>query len=228
MDFKVWLETEETLADYFDFNFEIDEAGLLRLATNSGIRLEKIDFPAKYVYVEFGGHGPAYVYERDSNGRFSRSEADDWLESVSNRTHEFYGEYSDEVFNKQFWQNPPPLYHGTSDMQGVLNRGLLVMNKTRGISNRLMGSAVFTSTNPDGIDSYATDGIVIIDTAAMKRDGFTPWVTMEEPLENNEQLCGIAHAIGMEDYYCDYESGISEETVVVHDNIPAKYVKEYQ
>jgi hypothetical protein len=116
-------------------------------------------------------------------------------------------------------------------LQGVLKDGIEARDQTRGISNRSMGSAVFLSLEPSGIDSYSTDGAVVVDTQAMKRDGFMPFVTQEGPLQEAGYLSNIAHAIGIQDYdiTSDYNSeGLYPDTVVIQDDIPTKYVSEFE
>lgn len=232
---QMWYDS--LLDDYFDWYGELPEQDLLKLLKyeqqhNQNFSYQKIPFPKKYVYIQVENGQTTYVYEADNNGMFERKEPQEWLRDIEwgNSSHEYFGEFSDEKFNKEFWQYPPPLYHGTNNIESVLQNGLEPKADTRGINNRSTGAAVFASTNPEAVSSYATDGIVVIDTESMKRNGFTPWVTMEGPLEDVGQLNAIAHAIGIDyDASNQYSSeGIEEETVVIHDAIPSQYISKFE
>ena len=58
----------------------------------------------------------------------------------------------------------------------------------------------------------------------MKQDGYMPVVTQEEPIEEYEAYMLLASKLGIEDYHRDLESGIEEDTIVIHGAIPPKYL----
>lgn len=130
-------------------------------------------------------------------------------------------------FNRDFWEHPPALYHGTSEdsWKEIQAEGLLPMAETRGIANRGTGSAVFTSLDVDVPAEYG-DVIIQIDTAAMKRDGLTPEVGLETPIVEHELRSAMAHLLRTE-YEGDIEAGISGDTVVLYGSVPAKYLSEF-
>jgi len=134
---------------------------------------------------------------------------------------------SDERFNDDFWDYPAPLYHNTTEgnVEDIEAEGLLPMDKTRGISNRSTGSAVFTTSDPDE-SSMGSYGPVAyeIDTPAMKKDGYKPFVSQEEPIMEAELQSALASLLGMDDFYPDIEQGLSHYTVVVFGAIPPKYL----
>jgi hypothetical protein len=131
-----------------------------------------------------------------------------------------------ERFNREFWEHPAGLFHYTEAQRvpDIRRQGLEARSQTRGISNRGTGAAVFTTLDhmeyEDG--SYG-EVLVQIDTRAMARDGLRPHVSPEEPYFEYEQLRRLAHLLGVNDEF-DLESGISGNTVVVFDDIPAKYL----
>jgi len=232
---EMWYDN--LLSDYFDWYSYVSEQDLIKLfelekQKNQNFWYKRVEFPSgMHVYVSGQTGQPEHVYP-ESDGEYDREEPHEWLLNIDQgeRSNEYMGEYADEKFNKDFWENPAPLYHGTEDLQGVLQGGIESRDQTRGISNRWVGAAVYTSLEPHGTDSYAGDGTVIVDTQAMKRDGYMPQVEMESPIQNAGQLSSIAWQIGIQDYYPaeEYQSeGIAEDTVVIKGDVPAKYVSEF-
>ena len=132
----------------------------------------------------------------------------------------------DDHFNKTFWEHPGTLYHATPDdyLEDIKEEGLVGSSDTRGISNRSVGAAVFTSTEPTDIDSYGNN-VLEIDTEAMKRDGYTPFVGQEPDIESYEKAMSLMHFYGIEgDPHLDVESGMSPTTVIVYGKIPPQYL----
>jgi hypothetical protein len=131
----------------------------------------------------------------------------------------------EETFNKDFWGSPSPLYHGTRDenVDGIKENGLNTTTGT-GISNRGT-SGVFTVSNIDLIllGEYG-DNIFKIDTSAMKRDGVTPYVSMEPDVLDGAVRGQIAHIIGDNRYSPDSSDGQWEETVIINGKIDPKYL----
>ena len=146
--------------------------------------------------------------------------------------------YQDEVFNDDFWAGvggpgSVTLYHGTTpaNVEGIEAEGLKSSNLTRGITNRSTGPAVFASRDSSFAREYAdTDegGVLVeIDVGAMKADGLTPFVHGEEPVMESSSRESLAHGLGRDDFYdesSDFD-GLSPETVVIREDIPAKYLK---
>lgn len=139
-------------------------------------------------------------------------------------------EFIDEIdFNKEFWQSAHLiiLYHGTTEEKWRLIQASGKIEprcETRGISNRYVTCAVFTSASYDTTDYYY-DIVLEINVPAMKKDGFTPRVSKERAVEEQELANALAHAIGLDDYEHEIEQGIDPETVIFHSEIPIKYVK---
>ncbi len=136
-------------------------------------------------------------------------------------------------FNTQFWEHPSVLYHCTSteNLQSIRTNGLTCQDKTRGINNRSVGSAIFTTQDKDEVESVRQSYgplVITINTRAMKQDGYTPFVTQEPEVEDAEELLFIFNKMGHEDVnvsqFIDSGDGISEYTVIVHENIPPKYL----
>lgn len=140
---------------------------------------------------------------------------------------EQYPDYG-ERFNDDFWSAPAPLFHATTEESAdeIEQSGLEARNESRGIGNRGTGPAVFTTSEAsEAADGAYGDVVFVIDTAAMKRDGHTPYVSEEEPWVENELRSALAHQIGLHDFEPDDEAGISPYTVVLFGDVPAKYLR---
>jgi hypothetical protein len=157
----------------------------------------------------------------------------DWLEVHGERkAHEF--ELSLDDFNARFWEHPELLYHATDieNTEAIQQQGLQRRNKSRGISNRGVGSAVYTTTGDDeaavgGMGSYG-DTVFEINTPAMKRDGYRPAVSQEPAVAEYETRMRLARFLGAEGYQSSHEDDMSPTTVVVHGDIPPQYIRLFQ
>jgi hypothetical protein len=159
--------------------------------------------------------------------------AENWLSSIFDHNLYDYVDYED--FNKDFWDgiaNYYRLYHATDpkNKAQILKHGLLPMDKVRGISNRNMGSAIFTTDDPDSVVDHYGPLVFEIDVAQMKKDGYMPRVSMESPFEDTRARESLAAILGIQDtdYASEYASeGLYENTVAFYDAIPPKYLSIY-
>jgi len=153
---------------------------------------------------------------------------ENWLVSLGSNDLYYYMEPSD--FGQDFWKDitiEDVVYHGTySDNIPIIKKeGLKPKNKTRGLSNRSTSAAIFTSTDPSQSSTYG-DALIEINVGRMKRDGYTPNVSKEEPIEEAMLKQEMARKLGFEiDFVTEYLSeGIWEATVIFYDTIPPKYL----
>ena len=147
----------------------------------------------------------------------------DFVDSVD--VEELFPEAEDQ-FNDDFWSAPVPLYHNTDPQKAksIDDAGLLPMSETRGITNRGTGAAVFTTSSEDeAVGGVYGDALYTIDTVAMKRDGYTPFVAEEGPYREYELTRRLGHILDVE-IEPDIEQGISPYTVVVFGAIPPEYL----
>lgn len=155
--------------------------------------------------------------------------AEDFLNDIrfAGSFDRFFGDM-EEKFNDDFWQYPVTLYHGTRDIEGVMDEGIYASNVTRGIGNRGVSAAVFTSLDMYVAQEYEDDiegGIVAIDTMAMKQNGYTPYVSQEPEVLEEDLSSALMSAVGAE-YEVEYaDPGISTDTVIIYGNVPAKYLQ---
>lgn len=167
-----------------------------------------------------------HVIEWDGNTTYTNiEEKREWVFRA--RLDDFFPGYED-TFNDNFWKFPSALYHATPDenVESIEKNGLGPHDKTRGLSNRGVGLAVFTTSHYEYLqDGYYGDNIFVIDTKKMKAAGFTPYVSKEPPIVEDEYRQILARKIGLDEYYGDVESGIDENTVIIYDHIPPEYLE---
>jgi hypothetical protein len=169
-----------------------------------------------------------YVVEDLESGYGTITEAREWVNQLADHELGNYVGYRD--FNADFWNDADGLilYHATDpkNVRSILRKGLSPSSRTRALSNRGMGSAVFSSPSPEAVSSYG-DAVFSINVGAMKADGYMPQVSQEEPFEDEEMRSALAYKIGI-DYEVSseyYSEGLSEDTVAFFDTIPPKYLR---
>ena len=215
-----WLKTG--LSSY-ELEDELDEAENEREVERilDGYGFRKVKLPNRDIVWVNGRENMIVEKYKDS---WSPSELDDWIYGVD--LDEMFPDEGDQ-FDKDFWSSPPPLYHNTqkSNVEDIAEEGLVPMNQTRGIGNRGTGAAVFTTSDADE-SAYGSYGPVTykIDTKAMKRDGYKPYVSQETPVVEYEQFRRLADLLGV-DAEPDLEHGMSPWTVVVFGKIPPQYLE---
>lgn len=132
-----------------------------------------------------------------------------------------------DFWSKDNWNFPGICYHSTEpeNLESIQKYGLTQQNKTRGLTNRGTGAAVFCCTDPHHTEFYGKLRFQI-DLSAMRADGYMPKVETEEPVQEAEMQSAVAHALGIDNFYPESldGDGISEETLVIFGDIPPKYL----
>ena len=138
----------------------------------------------------------------------------------------------EDQFNKRFWEYPEVLFHATRQefVEEIRKEGLKAQHVSRGLANRHIGRAVFTSTEPDWISHSYGPVVITIRTDLMKKDGFMPYVTKEPNHVEAEVMDFIAGKIGAwepghHDLSNAYSEGTTEDTIIIYDSIPPKYLE---
>lgn len=249
-----WAESEDPIGAYLDEFDEFPDEDTLQLVFNAQAEADptfssrRVEFPlGRVVYVSWSGEPkssmygkpvPEHVYPVSRvDGTIGREDPTDYLVGIDSGG-DYDGFYDDacDRFHDEFWGSPPVLLHGSRDVEGVLRDGLEARRETTGMSNRHVGSAIFSTTDLGVADSYANSGryrseeaggVVEIDTAAMKRDGLTPRVQMEPDHCYADTIEAIAARLGV-DYEREAEQGIDPETVIIFTPvIPPKYLRRH-
>lgn len=158
----------------------------------------------------------------------------EWIwDHDARRIREALQDLIEERFNKAFWMYPEMLYHGTPEenVESIKQFGIKMQHKSRGLSNRHIHSAVFTEKSPEFCGYHYGPAVFEINTPQMKADGFMPFVTKEPNHIESDVVNFLAHKIGAwtpdkdRDFAQSQSEGTTEDTIIVSDNIPAKYVK---
>lgn len=133
----------------------------------------------------------------------------------------------EEKFNKEFWESPATLYHATKDenVDSILRVGLNTTGGT-GINNRST-RGVFAVSDPEVLYmGHYGNNIIEIDCVSMKRDGVTPFVSMEPQILEDEARNLISGLVEYHDYSGVSDSeGVWNETVIMSSGVDKKYLK---
>lgn len=217
---------EAFLEDDLPINKEVTLEDFKKLADANDVDYKIKTFPKnKKKIILFSYNGESYiVYDLEAEN-LEVSTTESWLDSNMYNAED-YVFLSTDLSLEYFWDTPAPLYHAADEdnVEEIMQRGLVPMSVTRGITNRQTSAAVFTSVNPEAIDSYGNT-VFEIDTEAMKRDGYTPEVGLEPGIEEYEYSMSLARFVENDDYIIDEPSdGVDLDTVIVFGKIPAKYL----
>jgi ParB-like chromosome segregation protein Spo0J/GNAT superfamily N-acetyltransferase len=211
---------ERTLEEKLD-DAEGDEAAIQQLLTQAGA----------WAALEYSGG----VLYRTEDAVIDVSDASttyykDPQQFISQcNVEEFLPNYEDE-FNRQFWEDPQELYHATDEdnLAAIMKNGLNASNETRGMSNRGVASAVFTTDDIEYAQAgHYGDAILAIDMAAFKastKANKLPYVGREPDVVEGESRESLAHALEVTDFNHDYEDGMDRTTVIVHGSIPPQFL----
>jgi hypothetical protein len=166
--------------------------------------------------------GGAFVIDEDLNHEPVKS----WIENLSDSELEAYSGFEYDFWSSHDFGN---LYHATTEdnVESIQRDGLGIRDKTRGISNRGVGAAIFTSLEPNEYNSYG-EFIFEIDVARMAEDGYKPMVEMEPDFVDKARREAILHKLGIRNVEVGMDAGsdgTAEDTRIVHGRIPAKYLK---
>lgn len=222
--------TANTLADYLDNEVVDNAVGFTKymLSDNNidfseielldGDIILKVDDSAYFLFT--GESFTRYYDASDMKSEIAES-PNSFIPVSAKRLYDI-----DDEFNTDFWETPNVLYHATDpeNVEDILEDGLEARNQTRGLSNRSVSGAVFTVDNIEiDISSYG-DSVIKIDTPSMKRDGYMPYVSQEPDVSNYQVIESLYHLYGIDDSPDNIESGVYPETIIVHGNIPPKYL----
>lgn len=138
----------------------------------------------------------------------------------------------EDKFNIEFWKHPQVLFHATptANVADIKVNGLKATHKSRGMANRHIRTAVFTSTEPDWITQSYGPSVITINTKLMKQEGFMPYVTKEPNHTESDVINFLLRKIKAperdldRDYANASSEGTTDDTVIVYSAIPAKYL----
>lgn len=208
-DFDVLVETTE------DIHALLDEYGAMHVREFEGVDYYAVhENPDVWVVKVYGGGDAEAV-------PFNEWIYDTW-------TWDGLGEWLDygviETFKEDFWRSDTA-YHATEPENAarIIESGSIgTRSETRGTGNRNVGSAVFLSKmSPQRI--YG-DVVFEVDVAAMRDTGYKPPVDMEPGVLEARQREAIATDFYVDDFWADYPQDVSEDTVILYDDVPLEYL----
>jgi len=154
---------------------------------------------------------------------------EDWL---GNEDHlrDLVSDALAEKFSADFMEYPGKLYHATpsENVKSIMKNGLRAESRTRGLTNRSVGHAIFTTDDLDNVSDSYGDAVVEIDAAAMKADGIKFSVEMEPAVFELEAYDIIASSIGLNEHGISTGGDGADDpsTVILHvGNVDPKYLK---
>lgn len=217
------------LDDYAQEEWSIpDERVLLLLASvqmqrDKQFTLKLKNSEMKRFYIAYRNGVATHIYEV-LKGRVDVDTVKSFLATVElhGTASDYIGVDFEQRFNDDFWNSPSPVYHGTPNVEEVLKTGIEARSETRGMTNTSVGAAVFTSLEPEETRSYGDT--LVVNTEAMKTDGLTPFVFQEPQIVEDEYLSSLYWLLGLEYESESNSDGISPNTVIFNDSIPAKYL----
>lgn len=138
-------------------------------------------------------------------------------------------DYFKEQFAQDFKEAPSPLYHATPKKSAklIMKQGLKASNKSRGLTNRGVGAAIFTADSLDAVSDSYGDAIIKIDLPAMKADGLDFDVEQEPGYFERQAYETLASAMDIDDFYYESSDSSSEDpsTVILYvPTVPPKYL----
>ena len=182
----------------------------------------KIDFPVRRpLSLPVGDK----VIEWDGNVQYANVEdVYNWLYNADLDT--YYPDH-EKRWNDLFWEHPAPLYHATTEENAasILIHGLRQENRTRGISNRSVGHAIFTTSEyEETVQGSYGEVVFEIDTERLAADPGRPFAEREPDIVACELRNALAHQLGMEEFCAEEEGGMSPSTVILYGPVAPQYL----
>lgn len=175
-----------------------------------GTTLFRIDIPKRGIYI---------IDSEDPE--FKDSDVKSWVQRIidSGEAEEWSPEIEPDI--------PSIVYHGTPDenVEDILREGFECRSDSRGLSNRGVGGAVFTTSEESEAEGYGK--VLRIDVAAMERDEVLPRVSQEPEIEYYNACDAFASRFGLylgDSVYYDVEQGMSPNTFILNGPVPPEYI----
>lgn len=167
------------------------------------------------------------TFVADDMSEIQFEEASEWLDhlQMSGDPTDYY-----EINElKTFWSPGVVVYHATDpeNYDSIMRNGLNTDCKTRGLANRHVGCALFTSFEPESLDSYG-NLVFEIDIGAMARDGIAYQVEREPGFDELDALKVLYALLGQDSDYLEHEDkSLDPSSVIIYGSVDPKYIKEF-
>jgi hypothetical protein len=139
-------------------------------------------------------------------------------------------DYLIKNFKEEFNDYTGVVWHATDDanVDSILADGLGPRNLTRGLTNRSVGAAIFTTMEKDQAFSGTYGNAVFeVDLNAMKKDGVLPDADLEPAVYEYQAQEILAHTIGLDDFSpaAGGDGADDPATIILYGHIDPKYLK---
>lgn len=185
----------------------------------------------KYYRIEAVERGDAEVAIVYNNGDSEAMEFTEFIRNVGNgfgdtlSYEDILGYDVSERIEETIYQTSGVNYHVTNTKSAIeilCSGALETRNETRGVTNRSMGRAVFTSAqSPIGVYGNV---VFEIDISSMVADGFTPDAGKEHPVEEAMAKEAVASEFHIPAFHAEIDPSLSRDTEVFYNDIPIKYL----
>ena len=172
------------------------------------------------------------IVDNDGDDYFKVWDPADWISTSSeaDTVRDLIGDIISDTFNSDFQESPVNLHHATdaSNIEEIMSEGLRAEKRTRGLTNRGTGAAIFTTTLEAAQYGSYGDTVLEIDVKGMKRDGLEYYVALEPSVVEHEAAGVLANVLGLDDYehYIESDGADDPDTVVLFiPVVPPKYLK---
>lgn len=134
--------------------------------------------------------------------------------------------YSDYFGNPETYNDM--VYHSTTDdnLESIELEGLRPESRTRGMSNKRVGGAIFASYEPDEMESYG-DILITIDLKKARELNPKLVTGLEPPIEEYLRRSAVAGKLGIEDasiFEPSRSDGVSADTLVIYGHVPREAI----
>jgi hypothetical protein len=218
-DLRKWIRLVEDQSIKYAFEDAETPDDILRILQELDAREVKLP-DGSVIYLASG-----WVIEWD--GKDIYPDIEDAYQWVNDADFDRYFPDHQDEWNARFWEYPEVLYHATTEQNAAVieRQGLRPQNATRGLSNRSVGGAIFTTSEfEDTMSGSYGDVVFAIDTTRLAADKRHPYATREPNVEEGELQSALAHALGLDDFEPNYENDMSPNTVILYGAIPRAYL----
>jgi hypothetical protein len=162
---------------------------------------------------------------------FTAYTPEEWMRSTTaeNIIEEIAGKIEERI-DRDYHESPGKLWHATDaeNIESIMRDGLRAENQSRGLTNRSVGMAIFTTDDRSLVSDAYGDTVLEIDLSGMQRDGIRWAVSQEPSVSLYEAESALAHMLDLDDYSPDNTSDGADDpsTIILYVAVvPPKYLR---
>jgi hypothetical protein len=228
-----WIE----YLGYNEYNLPQDE--IKKLIKKFNLRVEKklkkiliLSDNKKTEYLEYNSDEQSFDYIKDISEWVINLNENEMENLLGMDINSIYSGYIECTLNEMM-KNPGKVYHYTNEdsFEEIKESGLIKGSYGTGLANRYI-TGIFTSVNPEEYADGTYGNICLeLDLDSFKKENNLSKIDLSYEPEVSDFLLKeqIVSSLELENEInvdIDSSSGISPYTIIVHENIPLKYIKE--